>query len=69
MSEEPVIDLLRQIACVERELALRKGVYGGLIARGRLSAEKAHYELRAMGAVLETLKRYRDAESTSERSA
>jgi len=52
----------KQVQCVERELRLRMRVYPKFVADGRISAKKADEEQILMGAVLETLKRVRDAE-------
>lgn len=50
-----MIPLLRQIQCVQRELALRKAVYPRFIASGKMKEEKAAEEIAVMEAVLETL--------------
>ena len=58
MSElELDIPLHVQIACVEREIAIRKGAYPGFVRRKMLSQKTADHELEAMKAVLKTLKR------------
>lgn len=44
-----------QIACVAREVALRRKVYRGFVASGRMKPEKAEHELACMEAVLATL--------------
>jgi hypothetical protein len=44
-----------QIACVKREIAMRERVYPTLIAKGRMKAGDAEYELAAMRAVLATI--------------
>ena len=48
-----------QIACVEREIALRRRVYPRWIESGRLSQRKADIEIAAMEAVLTTVRRYK----------
>jgi len=50
-----MISLDEQIACVRREIALRRSVYPGLIARGKISEEQADIELTRMQTVLLTL--------------
>ena len=49
------VPLRDQIACVAREVALRRNVYRGFVASGRMTAEKAEHELACMAAVLATL--------------
>jgi hypothetical protein len=46
-----------QIACVEREIAMRRRAYPRWIADRRMSQAKAQHELDAMCAVLATLQR------------
>jgi hypothetical protein len=43
------------VACVERELGMRRRVYPGWIARGRMSEENATREISTMTAVLTVL--------------
>lgn len=52
---DSTITLADQVACVEREIAMRRAVYPGLVARERMSQAKADREIAAMEAVLETL--------------
>ena len=47
--------LLEQIACVARELAIRKSVYPRLVEQKRMSDEKRVMEIAQMESVLETL--------------
>lgn len=47
--------LAEQIACVEREIAMRERVYPTLIARQRMSKANADRETAQMKAVLATL--------------
>jgi hypothetical protein len=51
-----LIDLPKQIACVEREISFRERVYARWVAAGKMKQDKADYEIAAMRAVLETLK-------------
>jgi len=55
----PSAELLEQIACVKREIALRERVYPGLTKNGKLKPEQAATELRRMRDVLGTLERLR----------
>jgi len=50
-----VIALADQIACVRREIALRRAVYPRWIEVGRITQTKADYEVACMTAVLERL--------------
>ena len=52
-----LIGIEKQIACVEREIALRRRVYPKFIASGRMKDTTAAWEIAAMEAVLDTLKR------------
>ena len=49
------IDISDQIACIKRELSLRKGFYPTLIARGKMTPATAEQEISRMTAVLNTL--------------
>lgn len=49
------VTLAEQVACVQREIAMRERVYPRFIEKGRMNAEKAGREIAAMKAVLETL--------------
>lgn len=50
------VPLARQIACVERELRMRRGAYPRWVAQGRMTAEDAARETWEMQAVLDTLR-------------
>jgi hypothetical protein len=52
----PVITIEQQIAAVVRELRLRRQMYPLWIQGGRLTQQKADYEIAAMEAVLETVR-------------
>lgn len=54
MSEE-AITIADQIACVKREIAMRKSVYQRWIALGKMKQAQAEHEILCMQAVLETL--------------
>lgn len=49
--------LEEQIKSVEREITMRERVYPRWVAAGKMKQEKALFEIAAMRAVLETLKR------------
>jgi len=51
----PPVPLSDQIACVEREIAMRRRVYPNWVASGRLRQAAADEELRRMEAVRDTL--------------
>lgn len=48
--------LEKQIACVEREIAMRKRVYPRLIESGRMKPGTASREIELMNAVLASLR-------------
>jgi hypothetical protein len=50
-----VVSLDQQLACVRREIALRRNVYPKQVSRGRMRQSEADLEVAAMEAVLETL--------------
>jgi hypothetical protein len=52
-----MVPLARQIACVERELRMRRSTYPQWIEEGRMTVEKAARETWEMQAVLDTLRR------------
>lgn len=52
----PKIGITEQIACVNRELALRYTVYRKKVKSGQISERLAQQETHRMEAVLETLK-------------
>ena len=56
------ISLEQQIKCVGREIGLRRNVYPKFIISGRITQEKADYEIAAMEAVLATLQGLRTAQ-------
>jgi hypothetical protein len=49
------VSLADQIACVQREIAMRQHVYPRWISAHRITRAKGDAELAAMGAVLATL--------------
>lgn len=49
--------LSSQIACIERELAVRRRVYPRWVASQKMRQEKADHEIECMEAVLDTLRR------------
>src|ERR1700688_469703 len=57
MSDPPIgISLNQQIACVEREIHMRRAVYPRQVTSKRMSQASALFEMAAMEAVLWTLK-------------
>lgn len=54
-----VVPIDAQIACLKREIALRKNVYPGWVARQKMTQEKADAEIAAMTAALQTLFEHR----------
>ena len=58
------IPIEQQIAEVARELAMRRNVYPGLVARGKMRAAEADLCTARMEAVLDTLKFIRTHEAT-----
>ncbi len=57
-----MITLQEQIACIKRELALRRRVYPRRIQAGRMTAAQAESELARMEAVLQSLRRIAEAQ-------
>lgn len=57
------VPLSSQIACVEREIAMRERVYPRWVVENRMTKAKADAELDAMRAVLETLKAVAEREA------
>lgn len=49
------VTITEQLACVERELRLRRRVYGRWVQQNKLTAAKADQELEAMQAVWDSL--------------
>lgn len=58
--EFPVFTLAEQIACVEREIAMRRRVYPRWVGAKRMTAAKAAAEIATMESVLSTLKSMED---------
>ena len=55
--------LAEMIAEVHREIGIRKHVYSGLVAKGRLKQDEADRRIVVMQAVLDTLSQLRLKES------
>ncbi len=51
-----MVTIDEQVACVEREIKMRRRVYPRWTADQRMTQAKADAEIRAMEAVLETLR-------------
>lgn len=45
-------DIMRMVACVEREISMRRRVYPGRVSDKKMSQAKADEEIRTMGEVL-----------------
>lgn len=52
----PAVPLADQVACLERELGLRRRVYPRLVANGRFAQDAADREIARMAAALETVR-------------
>lgn len=57
---DPTITLKEQIACVCRELEMRRVVYPKLVAEGKMTQRASDMEFARMNAVLATLESLRD---------
>ncbi len=57
-----IVGLDRQIACVRREVGMRKRVYPRWVATGKMTQEEADRQIEAMEAVQATLEKLRDDE-------
>lgn len=44
-------NVAEKLKCAERELALRKRVYPGLVRRGKMSVTECDYELKTMESI------------------
>lgn len=62
MSDLLPITIDDQLACVERELALRRRIYLDLIHKRKMTAQRADHEIACMEAVLKTLQRWKRAQ-------
>jgi polyhydroxyalkanoate synthesis regulator phasin len=49
------VPIERQIACVRREIGMRKRVYPGWVQRGKMTQEEADRQIEVMEAVQATL--------------
>ena len=56
------VPLDRQIACVRREVSMRRHVYPRWVANGKMTQEEADRQVEAMEAAQATLERLRDDE-------
>jgi hypothetical protein len=63
-----VISLDNQIACVRRELSLRRAVYPRLIVSHKMTQQWADFQMDAMESVLRTLEALKDAEAHAEQA-
>jgi hypothetical protein len=46
-----------EVACLERELALRRNVYPKWVANGKMTDEKADWEITQMAGALESVRK------------
>ena len=46
----------QKIACLEREIAMRKSVYWRKVSRGQMTREEAEHEVAVMRAILDDYK-------------
>lgn len=60
------VTLPEQIACVRREIALRKSAYPKWVESRRMGQAKADREIEAMEAVLDTLEELFDGKNSGE---
>lgn len=51
MAEDPIIQASEKLACIRRELTMRKQVYPRWVDQGRMSQAKADQEIRTMTAI------------------
>lgn len=56
-----------QIACADREIAMRERVYPAWVRQGRLKQPKADREIETMRAIAASLRRLKDNEMRQER--
>lgn len=54
---DPTIDDM--IACIKREIAYRRKVYARMVTQGKMTEEKADYEIVCMGSILKNLEMQR----------
>ena len=66
MSDPVPVPIDAQVACVDREAALRKNVYAKRVKAGKMTAEEARAELDAMLAVGRTLRAVRASQPLAE---
>ena len=52
-----MITLKKQLDCARRELALRHSVYPVWVGKGKITQERADYELVAMASIIDTLEK------------
>lgn len=62
MTQTDPLPIDMQIACVEREIKYRTRAYPRWIKAGKMSAAEAEYQLMAMRAVRDTLRRVQEQE-------
>lgn len=55
----------QKISCLSREVGMRRRVYGGQVAEGRMDATKAESEINVMQEILDEYQSKRDEEQPS----
>ena len=65
-TEDKAPGLAAQVACAQRELALRRNIYPKQVSAGRMTAARAGQETATMAAIVETLERCLMLEEVSE---
>ena len=62
------ISLDNQIACIRREISLRRNVYPKLLVSGQMTQAWADFQMDAIEAVLATLVQLKEAQARAEQS-
>lgn len=65
-TNDAVVSLEQQKACLAREAKLRGRVYPRWVEEGRMTAEKAQYEIKAMQCAAITISRLKELQDASE---
>lgn len=66
VSQKTIQQLTDELACLERELALRRNVYPKWVATGKMTQEKADYEIAQMAGAIETVQKVKWCAEVSE---
>jgi len=65
-TQDSDVPLAQQAACLIREAGLREKVYPKWVQQGRMTAEKAQFEIRAMRAAAMTISKQLELHDVSE---